>query len=75
MAGFILTAILGLLTSRLPRLRRSRPFRMTRVSLHNGSEPKPVFSDEFNNDGWTFYPGDDPIRKLSTSVAGYNGQP
>ena len=33
---------------------------MTKTSLHDGSELKLVFSDEFNNDGRTFYPGDDP---------------
>ncbi|KAJ7182666.1 glycoside hydrolase family 16 protein [Mycena crocata] len=29
-------------------------------SLHSGKEMKLVFSDEFNTDGRTFYPGDDP---------------
>ena len=33
---------------------------MTKKSLHDGSELKLIFSDEFNNDGRTFYPGDDP---------------
>ncbi|KAF9647162.1 glycoside hydrolase family 16 protein [Thelephora ganbajun] len=33
---------------------------LTRTSLHDGSELKLVFSDEFDNDGRTFYPGDDP---------------
>jgi beta-glucanase (GH16 family) len=33
---------------------------MTRTSLHDGTELQLVFSDEFNNDGRTFYPGDDP---------------
>ena len=33
---------------------------MTRASLHDGTELQLVFSDEFNNDGRTFYPGDDP---------------
>jgi len=34
---------------------------MTRTSLHDGSEPKLVFSDEFNNDRRTFYPGYNPF--------------
>ena len=29
------------------------------MSFHDGSELKLVFSDEFNVDGRTFYPGDD----------------
>lgn len=29
-------------------------------SLHSGDELELVFSDEFNEDGRTFYPGDDP---------------
>ena len=33
---------------------------MTRTSLHDGTELQLIFSDEFNNDGRTFYPGDDP---------------
>ena len=33
---------------------------MTKTSLHDRSELKLVFSDEFNNDNRTFYPGDDP---------------
>jgi beta-glucanase (GH16 family) len=33
---------------------------MTRTSLHDGTQLQLVFSDEFNNDGRTFYPGDDP---------------
>ena len=33
---------------------------MTKTSFHDGSELKLVFSDEFNVDGRTFYPGDDP---------------
>lgn len=33
---------------------------LTRTSLHDGTELQLVFSDEFNNDGRTFYPGDDP---------------
>jgi beta-glucan synthesis-associated protein KRE6 len=32
----------------------------TRTSLKDGSEWKLVFSDEFNTDGRSFYPGDDP---------------
>ncbi|KAJ7254664.1 beta-glucan synthesis-associated [Mycena haematopus] len=32
----------------------------TITSLHSGQEMKLVFSDEFNTDGRTFYPGDDP---------------
>lgn len=30
------------------------------TSLNDGSEWELVFSDEFNTDGRTFYPGDDP---------------
>ena len=33
---------------------------LTKTSLHDGSELKLVFSDEFSNDGRTFYLGDDP---------------
>ncbi|KAJ7864983.1 glycoside hydrolase family 16 protein [Mycena olivaceomarginata] len=32
----------------------------TITSLYSGKEMKLVFSDEFNTDGRTFYPGDDP---------------
>ena len=32
----------------------------TITSLYDGSELELVFSDEFNQDGRTFYPGDDP---------------
>lgn len=32
----------------------------TKKSLEDGSEMALVFSDEFNMDGRTFYPGDDP---------------
>ncbi|KAJ7768364.1 glycoside hydrolase family 16 protein [Mycena metata] len=32
----------------------------TMTSLYSGKEMKLVFSDEFNTDGRTFYPGDDP---------------
>lgn len=32
----------------------------TRNSLRDGSKMVLVFSDEFNEDGRTFYPGDDP---------------
>ncbi|KAJ6466948.1 beta-glucan synthesis-associated [Mycena sanguinolenta] len=32
----------------------------TITSLHSGKQMKLVFSDEFNTDGRTFYPGDDP---------------
>ncbi|THH13791.1 hypothetical protein EW146_g6466 [Bondarzewia mesenterica] len=32
----------------------------TRVSFYDSSELELVFSDEFNTDGRTFYPGDDP---------------
>ncbi|KAJ7705330.1 beta-glucan synthesis-associated protein [Mycena rosella] len=32
----------------------------TIASLYSGKEMKLVFSDEFNTDGRTFYPGDDP---------------
>ncbi|KAG2008507.1 beta-glucan synthesis-associated protein KRE6 [Coprinopsis cinerea AmutBmut pab1-1] len=32
----------------------------TKPSWHNGEEMVLVFSDEFNEDGRTFYPGDDP---------------
>ncbi|KAF7377691.1 Beta-glucan synthesis-associated protein [Mycena sanguinolenta] len=32
----------------------------TITSLHSGNQMKLVFSDEFNTDGRTFYPGDDP---------------
>ena len=33
---------------------------MSKVGLHDGQTYKLVFSDEFNTDGRTFYPGDDP---------------
>ncbi|CUA69628.1 Beta-glucan synthesis-associated protein KRE6 [Rhizoctonia solani] len=33
----------------------------TRVSIDDGSEWDLVFSDEFNTDGRSFYPGDDPF--------------
>ena len=33
---------------------------MTKTSFHDGSEMKLIFSDEFNKDGRSFYPGDDP---------------
>ncbi|KAF8683192.1 Glycoside hydrolase family 16 protein [Rhizoctonia solani] len=33
----------------------------TRTSIEDGSEWDLVFSDEFNTDGRTFYPGDDPF--------------
>jgi len=33
----------------------------TITSLHSGQEMKLVFSDEFNMDGRSFYPGDDPF--------------
>lgn len=33
---------------------------LTRTSLHDGTQLQLIFSDEFNNDGRTFYPGDDP---------------
>lgn len=32
----------------------------TKPSWADGSEMQLVFSDEFNTDGRTFYPGDDP---------------
>lgn len=32
----------------------------TRTSLYDGKQLQLVFSDEFNTDGRTFYPGDDP---------------
>lgn len=32
----------------------------TRTSYHDGKELQLVFSDEFNIDGRSFYPGDDP---------------
>lgn len=32
----------------------------TKLSIRDGSEMLLVFSDEFNVDGRTFYPGDDP---------------
>jgi len=33
----------------------------TTKSLRDGSEWQLIFSDEFNVDGRTFYPGDDPF--------------
>ena len=33
----------------------------TKVGLHDGKNYKLVFSDEFETDGRTFYPGDDPF--------------
>lgn len=33
---------------------------MNKVGVHDGQQYKLVFSDEFNTDGRTFYPGDDP---------------
>jgi beta-glucanase (GH16 family) len=33
----------------------------TYVSAEDGSPWQLVFSDEFNSDGRTFYPGDDPF--------------
>lgn len=33
---------------------------LSKVGLHDGQTYKLVFSDEFNTDGRTFYPGDDP---------------
>ena len=36
---------------------------MTRASLHDGAQLQFVFPDEFNNDGRTFYPGNDPYWK------------
>ena len=33
---------------------------MTKISYNSGEEFVLVFSDEFNTDGRTFYPGDDP---------------
>lgn len=33
---------------------------LTKVSWMDGSPMQLVFSDEFNEDGRTFYPGDDP---------------
>ena len=33
---------------------------LTRTSLYDGKELQLVFSDEFNNDDRSFYPGDDP---------------
>lgn len=32
----------------------------TKTSYRDGSEWQLVFSDEFNTDGRSFYPGDDP---------------
>lgn len=33
----------------------------TKKSLEDGTEMELVFSDEFNTDGRTFWPGDDPF--------------
>lgn len=33
---------------------------LTHISLEDGSEWDLVFSDEFNTEGRSFYPGDDP---------------
>jgi hypothetical protein len=33
---------------------------LTKTSYVDGSQLKLIFSDEFNTDGRTFYPGDDP---------------
>ena len=33
---------------------------VTQAGRYDGSEYELVFSDEFNTDGRTFYPGDDP---------------
>lgn len=33
---------------------------LTKTSYHDGTELQLVFSDEFNIEGRTFYPGDDP---------------
>jgi beta-glucanase (GH16 family) len=33
----------------------------TKTSIEDGSEWDLVFSDEFNTDGRSFYPGDDPF--------------
>lgn len=50
----------------------------TKISLEDGSKMQLVFSDEFNKDGRTFWPGDDPfweahdmhywVRSLNTWV-------
>lgn len=32
----------------------------TKPSLNGGEDMELIFSDEFNTDGRTFYPGDDP---------------
>lgn len=34
---------------------------LTYISMEDGTEWQLVFSDEFNTDGRTFYPGDDPF--------------
>jgi hypothetical protein len=39
----------------------------------NGRDYQLVFSDEFNTDGRTFYPGDDPFVSLSTACRGEIG--
>lgn len=47
----------------------------TKISYRDGSEWQLVFSDEFNTDGRSFYPGDDPYWEaadLHYWVRGYS---
>ena len=37
---------------------------MAKTSLHDGSELKVIFSDEFNNAGRAVYPGDDSCQEV-----------
>lgn len=44
----------------------------TKTSNRDGSEWQLVFSDEFNTDGRTFYPGDDPYWEVCLPITRCN---